>query len=174
MSLLLGQMILDQWDQQLLRALATWSSTTGSAPAYDAYAFFGPIQRSLASSTTAVFAPTPTAADGYPTISSYVFGSVFGTGGSKTGLQTSPTGENAGPESTIGSGSGETTDFATTSTGRSMKSIGSTAGNTTTGYGYGLSISSIAYSSIPSNISSSTISSKGKDIACWDRGKAIS
>lgn len=34
-------------------------------------------------------------------------------GGSQTGLQTSPTGENAGPESTIGSGSGETTDFAT-------------------------------------------------------------
>lgn len=46
-------------------------------------------------------------------------------GGSQTGLQTSPTGENAGPES--GSGSGETTDFATTSTGWSIKSIGETA-----------------------------------------------
>lgn len=48
-------------------------------------------------------------------------------GGSQTGLQTSPTGENAGPESTIGSGSGETTDFATTSTGWSIKEIGETA-----------------------------------------------
>ena len=47
-------------------------------------------------STTAVFAPTPTAVDGSSTIYSYVFGSVFGTGGFKTGLQTSPTGDNAG------------------------------------------------------------------------------
>jgi hypothetical protein len=45
--------------------------------------------------------------------------------GSQTGLETSPTGENAGPE--LGSGSGETTYFATTSTGWSIKSIGETA-----------------------------------------------
>lgn len=50
---------------------------------------------------------------------------VFNPGGSQTGLKTSPTGENAGPES--GSGSGESTDFATTSTGWSIKSIGETA-----------------------------------------------
>ena len=47
-------------------------------------------------SATAMFAPTPTAVDGSSTIYSYVFGSVFGIGGFKTGLQTSPTGDNAG------------------------------------------------------------------------------